>query len=271
MNCIYNLDGVGFTYESTQDSSTGEFKLGPLDFSIPADKISFILGRSGSGKSTLLSLLGLLRYPSDGSLLVDDQAISKETLTRKQMADYRLKNMGFALQKGELLPFLSLKENSDFILEYLGARIKKKETKNIFKTLYSSESRDGQLERLLVSKPTRLSQGQYQRGALARAVANRPKIILADEPTGNLDINTSHEAMIFLQDYKRKENEAGRQVSVIVVTHDVHLSIEYADRIFVLKKGMLETQLEKKEKNQWMDVNGPIPSDIYSHIVNHLK
>ncbi len=169
-----------------------------------------IMGPSGSGKSTLMNLVGLLDIPNEGSIFIEDQDISK--LDESTLASIRGKKVGFIFQQFNLIQTLTAKEN--IMLPMLFQNI-------------SSEERNRKADELLLAfglndrsnhKPSELSGGQQQRVAIARALANDPEIILADEPTGNLDSKTGKEIMEFL----KKLNKQGK--TIIIVTHDINIA-----------------------------------------------
>ena len=169
-----------------------------------------IMGPSGSGKSTLMNLVGLLDIPNEGSILIEDRDISK--LDESTLANIRGKKVGFIFQQFNLIQTLTAKEN--IMLPMLFQNI-------------SNEERNRKADELLLAfglndrsnhKPNELSGGQQQRVAIARALANDPEIILADEPTGNLDSKTGKEIMEFL----KKLNKQGK--TIIIVTHDINIA-----------------------------------------------
>lgn len=263
---LYTLNSLVYRFvEKSEDEDThennGGFQLGPLSLGIPKNKLTCILGRSGSGKTTLLTILGLLRKADSGEVNLHLNGTVNDTIpihekwgNNRFLEDIRARHLGFALQKGELLPYLSLQENASLLLEYnqisdesIAARIGK-----VFKQLYQSEYKKGKrFKKLLDSKPQNVSQGQYQRGAMARALANEPQVVLADEPTGNLDVNTAVDVIQILSDYIQQKSTEGRETSVIVVTHDVHLAVQFADHIVILKEGRLIEQMDRGDAGIW--------------------
>lgn len=183
-------------------------------------------GPSGSGKSTLLQLIGGLDKPSEGSVIVDGKNIAK--LSDRKLSTFRNKTIGFVFQFFYLQPFLKLQTN----LEVPGmfARLKRKDRTEQAKILAGAVGLQDRLRHL----PKELSGGQMQRAAIARALLNRPKVILADEPTGNLD-TANGQAIIEL--FEKIRDKLG--TTVIVVTHDPKIAAR-ADREIVLKDGMIE-------------------------------
>jgi len=188
-----------------------------------------IIGKSGSGKSTLLSILGALDTPSDGSITVDETSIEK--LSGHAQTKYRGNKIGFVFQQYNLIPNLTALENVMLALEFGG---------------YPAISREDRAAKLLDSvgldseqqkrRPARLSGGQQQRVSIARALANDPAYILADEPTGNLDSATGKKVFDLLHDLSRNQN-----TTVIVVTHDLEIAGK-TDRTFTLVDGKITTQ-----------------------------
>lgn len=204
------------------------------DLSLKVRKGEFVavMGPSGSGKSTLMHLLGLLDNPEEGSVILKGK--STASLNDDSLTLLRRDELGFIFQTFELIPTLSAKENIMLPAEVAGqkeaAEIRCKE----IATLLGIESR-------LNHKPSELSGGQRQRVAIARALINNPAVILADEPTGNLDSKTGEEVLELLQN-----GVAERDWTVIMVTHD-QKAASYADRVIYLKDGQIERELNGKE------------------------
>ena len=189
-----------------------------------------LMGPSGSGKSTLMNLLGMLDTPTSGNYFLNDVQVS--SMTDSELAAARNKEIGFVFQTFNLLPRLSSLENVALPLVYSGMS-KKKRLQKAAEVLDSVGLGDR-----VDHKPNELSGGQRQRVAIARALVNDPSIILADEPTGNLDTKTSIEIMAILE----KIHDAGN--TIILVTHEPDIS-EHAHRIIRLRDGLLESD----EKN----------------------
>jgi putative ABC transport system ATP-binding protein len=196
-----------------------------------------LMGPSGSGKSTLMNLLGCLDSPSRGEYWLNGIEVS--TMNDSELAEVRNKQIGFVFQTFNLLPRLSALENVALPLVYAG---------------YSREERLEKAKKVLESvglgdriyhKPNELSGGQRQRVAVARALVNDPAIILADEPTGNLDTKTSYEIMTLFEEIHRAGN------TVILVTHEQDIAL-HAQRIVRLRDGLIETD----EMNQSPVRNG---------------
>ena len=212
------------SYEATHGTVHA---LDNVSFSVPAGQFASIIGKSGSGKSTLLSLLGALDTPSNGKILVDDVDIAK--LSGSKQTTYRAHKIGFVFQQYNLIPNLSALENVMLALEFGGLKptqARKARAAELLKSVGLEE--DEQLR-----KPARLSGGQQQRVSIARALANRPTIILADEPTGNLESETGKKIFDLLHGLSRQEN-----TTILAVTHDLDIAGK-TDCTFTLKDGKL--------------------------------
>lgn len=193
-----------------------------IDLKISRGEFVAITGPSGSGKSSLLYLLGLLDKPTGGKLWLEDTEVS--SLTEEQLADLRLSHLGFVFQSNFLLPEFSARENVEIPIRRLG-RSPDDEPRRRALSLLKDLGLEGQAEKL----PHQMSGGQSQRVAIARSLANNPKIILADEPTGNLDTVSSSIVRDILKKLAREE---GR--TVVVVTHDLGFAAECDRRIHVV-------------------------------------
>lgn len=198
-----------------------------VSFSIKKGEFISIVGRSGSGKSTLLSLLGALDKPTSGQIVVEDQDITK--LNGQKLTKYRANKIGFIFQGYNLIPNLTAIKNVMLPMEFSG--INKSERLNLAISLLKAvDLKDDQMYR----KPGKLSGGQQQRVAIARALANNPSIILADEPTGNLDSQTGDIIFKLLKSLAKKYN-----TTIIIVTHDLDIA-KKTDVTFSLKDGKIK-------------------------------
>ena len=198
-----------------------------VDLSIQAGEFITIMGQSGSGKSTLLSILGGMNHPSGGE--VEMAGVKIYELSGERLADFRAHNLGFVFQSFHLIPYLTAVENV-----MLPLTIVKMTT--AAKRGFASRA----LERVGLGKkldrlPSQLSGGEQERVAIARAIVNNPQILLADEPTGNLDSNTSDEVMALF----RQLNDAGQ--TIVMVTHNPENGA-YSDRTINLKDGVVTGQ-----------------------------
>jgi len=206
--------------------------LNEVSFSIKKNEYVALMGASGSGKSTLMNILGCLDTPTSGIYQLNQQDISQ--LNDAELANIRNKEIGFIFQTFNLLPRSTALENVILPLIYAGVnkeeRIKKGE-----ETL-----RNVGLGDRMNHKPNELSGGQRQRVAAARALVNKPSIILADEPTGNLDSKTSEEIMRLFAAIHQEGN------TIIVVTHEQEIA-NHANRIIRLKDGRIESDTENKK------------------------
>ena len=212
----------------TYNSAEGELvALDNVSFSVKDGEFVSIIGKSGSGKSTLLSLLGALDTPTSGSIMVDDEDIAKLSLI-KQTA-YRARKIGFVFQHYNLITNLSALENVMLALEYGGVPVRDREERAM--QLLDEVGVEGNMQ---LRKPGKLSGGQQQRVSIARALANQPAIILADEPTGNLDSTTGKKIFDLLHKLSRTEN-----TTIIAVTHDLDIAGK-TDRTFKLRDGKLQ-------------------------------
>jgi len=193
-----------------------------VNVAIDAGEFIAVMGSSGSGKSTLMNIVGCLDRPTSGQYLLDGKEVSH--MSRDELADIRNHTLGFVFQSFNLLTRTSAVENVELPLLYQGVRTKER-------IVRSKEA----LERVGLGKrldhhPSQLSGGQQQRVAIARAIVGKPKVILADEPTGNLDSRTSVEVMALFQ-------QLGRDgITVVLVTHEPDIA-EYAARVVVMRDG----------------------------------
>jgi putative ABC transport system ATP-binding protein len=199
--------------------------LGGVDIHIQRDEFVAIMGPSGCGKSTLLNLLGGLDKPTSGSIWLDGQELS--LLSEEELATLRRQKMGFIFQRHSLLPVLTARENVEFpmLLNDLEPVARRARAEKLLSLVGLSEKAD--------SLPDELSGGQQQRVGIAGALANDAAILLADEPTGNLDSATSEDIINLLLDLRHTNN-----LTLVIVTHDPEIAAR-ADRILYLKDGRL--------------------------------
>lgn len=207
-----------------------------VSFSVGEGELLAIFGPSGSGKSTLLHLMGCLDRPDEGEIFVDGSNVLK--LSDDKLAEIRLAKMGFVFQFFNLLPRLTAFRNVELPLTIAG--IPEKETLKRATEMLRLVGLEGRMNH----RPSELSGGEQQRVAVARALINDPKIVLADEPTGNLDTKTGWG---IVQLVKKLNREKGQ--TFVVVTHDPHIA-EAADRIIHLKDGLIEEIKEAPGRNK---------------------
>ncbi|MDH3353076.1 MAG: ABC transporter ATP-binding protein [Nanoarchaeota archaeon] len=213
--------------------------LSHLEFKVYEGEFVAIMGPSGSGKSTAMNLVGSLDVPTFGTIYLDNGDISE--LSESDLAQIRGKKIGFIFQSFNLIPNLTVKENVMLPMMFQGTSIEERENKA------EELLRLVELHERMGHYPGEISGGQMQRVAIARSLANDPEVILADEPTGNLDTKTGAIVMDFLEKLNRKGK------TVIMVTHDPDLAEEYADVVYWLKDGELE-KVTKRCGKKFIDV-----------------
>ncbi len=202
-----------------------------INLDIERGKFTAIIGTSGSGKSTLLNMLGGLDTPSAGSILVGNTELSK--LSSEEATIFRRKQIGFVFQNYNLIPVLSVWENIIFPIALDGRKPDRKFIMRIVNLLG--------LEKKLDSLPGMLSGGQQQRAAIARALASKPSIILADEPTGNLDTKTSDDVIGLLKMTSKKFSQ-----TIVMITHNPEIA-RMADCVIRIEDGKIAAQQEAYE------------------------
>ena len=209
---------------------TEHYALNRVDLTVQKGEFIAIMGPSGCGKTTLLNVIGLLDQATDGEYYLDEKAV--DNLSSRRHAKIRSRQIGFIFQNFNLIPRLTVIDNVALPLTYTGVRKTRRlqEASRILKTFHL-----GEREYYL---PHQLSGGQTQRVAIARALVNNPSIILADEPTGNLDSKTSHIIMEELADIHRRGN------TIIMVTHNPDLT-SYASRVITMLDGKIDTDSKK--------------------------
>ena len=206
--------------------------LNDVSLSIEKGEFTAIVGTSGSGKSTLLHMIGGLDTPTEGTVLVDGQQIDK--MTPDELTIFRRRNIGFVFQQYNLVPMLTVQENIVLPVKLDGKKPEEKYMKEIIKTLG--------LEEKLHRFPAQLSGGQQQRVAIARALASKPAILLADEPTGNLDSRTSQDVLGLLKITGKRFHQ-----TIVMITHNEEIA-QMADRIIRIEDGKIVS--DSRETNQ---------------------
>ena len=205
--------------------------------SIAAERGEFIalLGASGSGKSTLLNLIAGLDRPDAGAIVVDGHDLA--TMTGEQLAQYRRHTVGMVFQSFNLVPTMTLYENVELPMRF--AEVRRKERRSRVEDALQKVGLAGRAEH----RPSEMSGGEQQRAAIARALVNQPKILLADEPTGNLDSKTGTEIMDLIAELNRT-----LEMTVIMVTHERALADRYADRMVFLADGKVQGVTQNLQK-----------------------
>lgn len=221
-NTVLELMGVNKIYGK---GNAAVHAVTDVNFKVEQGDVTLIMGPSGSGKTTLLSISGALLKPTDGSVYINGTEITK--LSEKALPGIRLKNIGFIFQAFNLLSALSVMENVELTYNLLGLnrQIAKKKAVEILSELG--------LKNRLDHYPDEISGGEKQRVAIARALAAEPNLILADEPTGNLDSKSGHHVVELLHNIAKDRGSA-----VVVVSHDMRI-MDIADRVLRLEDGRL--------------------------------
>jgi putative ABC transport system ATP-binding protein len=224
MSAMIKIEGLTKSYTIGEETVNA---LNGVDLEILKNQYVALMGPSGSGKSTLMNILGCLDRPTSGDYFLNGPNVS--TLTDNELAEIRNKEIGFVFQTFNLLPKYTALENVALPLVYAGWTEEKrlKRAKQVLEQV-------GLADRML-HKPNELSGGQRQRVAVARALVNKPSIILADEPTGNLDTKTSHEIMRLFQEIHDSGN------TVILVTHEEDIAA-HAHRVIRMRDGKVESE-----------------------------
>lgn len=200
-----------------------------ITLSFTRGEFAAIVGPSGSGKTTLLNMIGGLDKPTEGNILVEDVDIGG--MSERKLTDFRLKNIGFIFQAYNLIPVLTAKENVEFIMNLQGIS-KKQSNERVYELLKAVGLSDR-----INSRPNKLSGGQQQRVAVARALASKPKYILADEPTANLDSKSAENLLDIMETLNKQEG-----VTFIFSTHDARV-MKKAKRIITIEDGKVKTDI----------------------------
>lgn len=211
--------------KSYHDSVVEVRALNNVDLAFEQGEFTAIVGPSGSGKTTLLNMIGGLDKPDSGTILIGDEDITK--LGSRQLIDFRLLNIGFVFQSYNLIPVLTVLENVEFIMN-LQHRSKNERRKRAVELLDAVGLADR-----VNSRPSKLSGGQQQRVAVARALASRPRFILADEPTANLDSHSTRNLLEIMEKLNHEE-----KITFIFSTHDQRV-VDKAHRVILLEDGMV--------------------------------
>lgn len=221
-------------YKIYQESVVPVKAVNGIDISFEKGEFTAIVGPSGSGKTTFLNLVGGLDSPTEGKIVIDGTDLSQ--LKPKQLIDYRLNNIGFVFQAYNLIPVLTAIENVAFILQLQGR--KKEERNEIAKKLLE----DVGIGEKINERPGKLSGGQQQRVSVARALASKPKFILADEPTANLDSKSTNDLLDMMQEMNEEHH-----ITFIFSTHDQRV-MDKARRIITIDDGKVVSDILKDHK-----------------------
>mgnify|MGYP001766677031 FL=1 len=205
------------------DNSVSVNALNGINLEFAEGEFSAIVGPSGSGKTTLLNIIGGLDDATQGTVVIDNVEINQ--LSARKLTDFRMKNIGFVFQAYNLIPVLTAGENVEFIMQLQGAGKKEREnrTRELLQAVGLGEMTD--------RRPTKLSGGQQQRVAVARALASKPKFVLADEPTANLDSKSTENLLDIMEQLNKEE-----KITFIFSTHDARV-VANARRVITLEAG----------------------------------
>ncbi len=231
MNVIIKANELTKTYGEKETSVTA---LDNINIDFNEMQFTAIMGPSGSGKSTLLHCLAGLDRPSTGQIYLKDSDISK--LNDKQLTKIRRDSFGFVFQAFNLIPTLTAEENITLPASIAGKKPDMKWVKKVVDTVDIADR--------LTHRPNELSGGQQQRVAAARAMATKPEVIFADEPSGNLDSKSSKELLVFMKSVVEELNQ-----TIIMVTHDPYAA-SFANRVVMLKDGKVASDLEEPTQEE---------------------
>ncbi len=213
------------------DSEIKVHAVNGVDLTIEEGEFTAIVGPSGSGKTTLLNMLGGLDQPTSGHISIDQTDLG--ALKASQLIDFRMRNIGFVFQSYNLIPVLTAKENVEFVMQLQGRSKKEREERTM--QLLEAVGLKGRED----SRPAKLSGGQQQRVAVARALASKPKFVLADEPTANLDSKSTENLLNIMEELNKKE-----KITFIFSTHDQRV-VNKAHRVITLEDGQIISDIQK--------------------------
>lgn len=218
-------------YKVYTDNSVSVNALNGINLDFEEGEFSAIVGPSGSGKTTLLNIIGGLDDATEGTVIIDNVEINQ--LPARKLTDFRMRNIGFVFQAYNLIPVLTARENVEFILHLQGADKKYREsrTKELLQAVGLGEMMD--------RRPSKLSGGQQQRVAVARALASKPKFVLADEPTANLDSKSTENLLEIMEKLNKEE-----KITFIFSTHDARV-VSKARRVITLEDGKIVSDIKK--------------------------
>jgi putative ABC transport system ATP-binding protein len=225
---IIEIKGLSKVYD---EKSLPVHAVNGINLTIETGEFTAIVGPSGSGKTTLLNIIGGLDDPSRGDVIIDGVKINE--LSSRQKTDFRMRNIGFVFQAYNLIPVFTSRENVEFIMHLQGKP--KEERENRTKELLEAVGLGDRMN----SRPNKLSGGQQQRVAVARALASKPKFILADEPTANLDSKSTENLLEIMEKLNKEEN-----ITFIFSTHDQRV-VNKANRVITLQDGAIISDIGK--------------------------
>jgi len=225
---IINIKKLHKIYNS---DSVSVHAVNGIDVAFEEGEFTAIVGPSGSGKTTLLNIVGGLDDATEGSVEIDGVKINE--LSARKLTDFRMKNIGFVFQAYNLIPVLTAKENVEFIMHLQGAKKTDRDarTSELLKAVGLGEMMD--------RRPSKLSGGQQQRVAVARALASKPKFVLADEPTANLDSHSTENLLDIMEQLNKEEN-----ITFIFSTHDQRV-VNKARRVITIEDGKIINDITK--------------------------
>ena len=220
-----------------QMGSTEVVALNRVSLSVQEGEFVALQGTSGSGKSTLLNLFGGLDHPTSGEVIFDGRSLTP--FSKKEMAHYRRASVGMIFQNFNLIPTMTAAENVALALAFGGRRGTERDqrTRELLERVGLSDR--------LQHRPAELSGGEQQRVAIARSLANRPRVLLADEPTGNLDSTRAHELLTLLREMVERDG-----LTILMVTHDRELAARFADRTVHMKDGRIEMMNSSSQESE---------------------
>ncbi|HBG5344755.1 TPA: ABC transporter ATP-binding protein [Clostridioides difficile] len=218
-----------------------------ITFKVYKGEFVGIMGASGAGKSTLLNIVSTIDLPSSGDIYINGKNTIK--MNQNELADFRRDNLGFVFQDSNLLDTLTIKENIMLPLSLKNERV------SVIENRIKEISRELNIESILDKYPSEVSGGQKQRGAVCRAIATKPSLVLADEPTGALDSKSARDLLNCLLKLNKDSNK-----TILMVTHDA-ISASFCNRILFIKDGIIFTEIVKGESNR----------EFYNKIVNTVS
>jgi putative ABC transport system ATP-binding protein len=225
---IINIKNLHKIYNS---NSVSVHAVNGIDVSFEEGEFTAIVGPSGSGKTTLLNIVGGLDDPTEGTVEIEGVKINE--LSARKLTDFRMKNIGFVFQAYNLIPVLTAKENVEFIMHLQGEKksARDKRTSELLQAVGLGEMMD--------RRPSKLSGGQQQRVAVARALASKPKFVLADEPTANLDSHSTENLLDIMEQLNKEE-----KITFIFSTHDQRV-VNKARRVITIEDGKIINDITK--------------------------